>query len=218
MRKRNVVIRPVTRGPSALMLGFFLAGCATSMSKPLDDTAPPAPSEGIVIGSVIVQTTQQEPSSTFRLFLVSASKVKYALHIEELKGLGYLVEEPNVLAKQLSLRLAVGQEKTFVTKLSAGPYQVRTLEPLGYKEATVLLGIRFDVAPGRTTYIGRLVFEVPEKLPLAKGIPEGLASLPHTMRIEDTQEATIESIRDAHPDVVADVVKDLMRPSAATRM
>jgi hypothetical protein len=130
-------------------------------------------------------------------YLLPASSVKYVLHIEERKGLGYLIEEPNIESKQFSLHLAPNEENVFVTKMPAGPYHIRTLEPLGYKEATVLLGIRFTVAAGRTTYIGRLTFEIPEKLPLAKGIPKGFASLQHTMRIEDAQEATIESIRNA---------------------
>ena len=181
------------------------------MNQTLAPNESPTASEGIVIGSALVRIVKSDSQSPMRFFLVPASGLKYLLHIEELKGIRYLIEEPNIQSKQFDLRLAPNEENVFVTTLPAGPYHIRTLEPLGYTEATVLLGIRFTVTSGRTTYIGRLTFDVPEKLPLAKGIPSGSAHLPYTMKIEDAQKATIESIRSTDPRIVKDVVPDLMR-------
>ena len=195
-------------------LALLVFGCATPMSRSPDSGRPLAPTEGIVVGSVLLRVVEgqgQAPLPVASAFLVSARRIRYSLEAGASRDTRSIMEQPITLKKRYSLTIAPDIEKVFVTRMPAGPHVFDRLVPRGYEEAAALLGIRFTVAPGAATYIGRLVFEFPEELPLSKGMPQGLYSLQPTIRIEDAQDATVDSIRGAHGRIVESIDTDLMQ-------
>jgi len=195
-----------------LVLALLLGGCATSMNKIADANQPLTASEGIVVGSVLVRVGKINiplPFPVSASLLRPARSIGYSLEVGVPRDIRSIMEKPIAIDKQFLLNIEPDEEKIFVTRMPAGPHVFDRLVPRGYEEAATLLGIRFSVAPGTTTYIGRVIFDLPEKLPLL--LPQGFYSLKFTTQVEDAQEATIDSIRSTHSRIVENVVKDLMR-------
>lgn len=181
-----------------LALALFLGGCATPLNKILDTDGPLTPSEGRVIGSALVRVGRTHNAAPVRVapfFLVPAQGIRYSLEGGAARDTRSIMEKPISLERDFSLDVVPGEEKVFVTTMPAGVHAFHSLVPRGYEEAAARLGIRFTVTPGRATYIGRIIFDLPEKLPLGKGLPKGFYSLQFTIHVEDAQEATIDSIR-----------------------
>lgn len=194
------------------LFALFLGGCATSMSKIPDSSQPLTASEGTVVGSVLVRVGNTNISLPFPVsasLLRPARSIGYSLEMGVARDIKSIMEKPIAFEKRFLLNIEPDQEKIFVTRMPAGPHVFDRLVPRGYEEAAALLGISFSVAPGATTYIGRVIFDLPEKLPLL--LPQGFYSLKFTIQVEDAQEATIDSIRSTHGRIVENVVKDLMR-------
>lgn len=193
----------------------LLNGCSTSMSSISDPNAPLTSSEGIVIGSVLVRvgkTHYATAVSVAPFFLVSAQSIRYSLEGGASRDTRSIMEKPITLERDFLLDVVPGEERVFVTKMPAGAHAFHRLVPKGYEEAAAALGIVFTVTPGRATYIGRIIFDLPEKLPLSKGLPQGSYSLQFTIKVEDAQEATITAIQSANGPYARPVVKDLIQP------
>lgn len=117
------------------------------------------------------------------------------------------------MREKLSMDLTPDRERTFLISLPAGPYYMWRLRTRGYEETgTAQIGIRFSVHPGKATYIGRVVFEIPEKLPFNSPVT-GTTWLKPRIQIENGQEVTLESIRLDRGPVVQPLITELMQPS-----
>lgn len=192
----------------------FLASCAAPMNRTPDPGKPLAADEGIVIGSVLVRigVAQDVPAPPVAsLFLVPARSLHYSLESGPQRNTRSIVEKPIAGELRRSLRIEPGREEVFVTRMAAGPHVFFRLAPQGYEDAAAELGIRFTVMPGTTTYIGRVILDLPEKLPLGSGLPKGLYSLKPGILIEDAEQATLDSIRNSGGSIVGNVATDLMR-------
>jgi hypothetical protein len=184
------------------------------MNKVPNPSQPEAASEGIVVGSVLVRIGAENSPVPFHVasvFMVPARSIRFSLEAGVPRDIKSIMERPIALEKGFLLNVVPGEEKTFVTRMPAGPHVFVRLVPRGYEESAAPIGIRFSVVPGTTTYIGRVIFEVPEKLPLGKGMPAGFYSLKPAIRIEDAQDATIGSLKGSDDRIGDNVVKNLMR-------
>jgi hypothetical protein len=199
----------------AQALILLLSACSTSMNRPSDPNGPLSSSEGIVIGSALVRVGKMQNAGPVHLapsFMVSAQKIQYSLEGGAFRDTQSVIEHPIDLERDFSLDITPGEEKVFVMKLSAGPHDFHHLVPRGYEEASAALGVRFTVTPGGVNYIGRILFDVPERAPLGKGLSKGSYSLPFTLRVEDAQDATMASVVSTHGAMTRPVVKNLMEP------
>ena len=197
-----------------VVLIVLLNGCSTSMIRVSDPDVPLTSSEGIVIGSVLVRVGETQNAPPVRVapsFLVSAQSIRYSLEGGASRDTRSIMEKPITLERDFFLDVVPGEERVFVTKIRAGAHVFHRLVPKGYEEAAASLGIGFTVTPGRATYIGRLIFDLPEKLPLKKGLPQGFYSLQFAITVEDAQEATITAIQSANGAFARPVVKDLIQ-------
>jgi len=170
--------------------------------------------EGIVIGSVLVRVGAVEDAAAIRvapMFLVSAGSLRYSLDAGPQRNTRAIFEKPIAGESPSSLLVQPGKEEVFMTRMPAGPHVFFRLVPRGHEDAAGSLGIRFIVAPGATTYIGRVILDLPDKLPLGGGMPKGLYSLRPKILIEDAEQATLDAIRNTQGPVAGNVARDLMR-------
>ncbi len=194
---------------------LLLNACTSSMSSAADPNGPLTASEGIVIGSALVRIGATRNQTTIRVapfFLVPAQDIRFSLEGGTYRDTKAVIEDPISLEQDFSLDVAPGREIVFVMKMNAGAHGFFRLVPKGYEEATGRVGIRFTVIPGQVTYIGRVTFDVPEQLPLSKGLPKGFYSLRPVIQVDDALAATIASILATHGHLARPVVTDLMHP------
>lgn len=184
------------------------------MNKAPDLGEPLTAAEGIVIGSALVRVGTVEDAAAVHvapMFLVPAGSLRYSLEAGPRRNTRDIIEKPIAGEMHLSLLLRPGKEEVFMTRLAAGPHVFFRLLPQGYEDAAGPLGISFTVAPGTTTYIGRVILDLPGQLPLASGMPKGLYSLRPRILIENAEQATLDSIRSTRGGIVESVARDLMR-------
>lgn len=184
------------------------------MNRAPDPSKPLTADEGIVIGSVLVRVgavQDAQAPQVASMFLVPAHSLHYSLDSGPQRNTRAIIEKPIAGEMRHSISVQPGKEEVFVTRMAAGPHVFFRLVPRGYEDAAGLLGIRFTVAPGTTTYIGRVILDLPEKLPLASGLPKGMYSLRPRILIEDAEQATLDSIRNTRGAIVGSVATDLMR-------
>jgi len=183
---------------------IIFSGCATSMEMRPSDVKELKSDEGVVFGSILIRklsetedmktSTNEKGGKVWTVNMVDSRKspVKYSLS-----------------GADAAVQTREGLETPFVTKLAAGEY--RFIEASAQVFAGTLnlpLNITFRVDPGRTVYIGKLVIEMPQKMDKrVLGIASGTS---FTFRVEDSQEATAESLKGEYGEVLEGAVKELM--------
>jgi len=140
----------------AILLGLVLTvGCTASLPMVQSHAPAASPGEGIVMGSVLVtieEPTEKEPTGIFPL-IKGANKAERFTY-------KFFLKKRGEVSPRHHLTVTPGQEEFFATRLPAGNYEFYAMKP----KKTVLLGklrILFEVQPGKTTYIGRLVARLP---------------------------------------------------------
>jgi hypothetical protein len=190
----------VVFGPRRLvtfLVMLVLAGCTTFPSLDMSDKPiePPGQDTGIVIGSVLVQIDEEPPDSWFnKLFGRKAAGFDYDFEILGARDPARPQPSDN---ERYELRVIPGIEKIFVARLPFGRYVINTFR---YKGISVLggeLGLQFVVAPRTTSYIGRLILEIPRRATFGS---------PYKFEIQYAREATIGALQMQHPGLGRDAV------------
>ena len=181
------------------------------------------PSEGIVIGSILVQSEESKDDEASeasflsskwwsQLFQLKAKDYNYYMIIWRLSVPKYQFNRD--FAWKYEVKSKHGSEKIFIAKLEGGEYHFAYMavaddcEALSYVDDcehpyfSEDIDVRFLVTPGGTTYIGRLVVNVPAIL-----WPSDI-----TIEVQDAQGSTIEESTEKYADQVKEVSKKLMRP------
>jgi len=155
--------------------------------------------EGVVIGSVLLTVVQGVANESGLAFLGGrkAGELEYAVAVSKTGS------DPFKLT--YSLPATPVKEEFFVKKLPAGNYKMDNIKPTGFLAPTLLtfpVGLSFTVKPREVTYIGRLLVTFPDRI---------RSGSTFRIAIQDTQQETIEKLRNDHPSIVANVVRDLAR-------
>jgi len=179
---------------TALALILF-PGCA-SMSSTKEELKSLAENEGIVVGSVLLVVEKGDADESAWAFLRGrkAGELEYSALVSEI---GF-----NPLKTTYSVPVDPAKEAVFIRKLPVGSYSIDSLGPSTFSASGLrwTLAISFTVKPRQTSYIGKLVVEIPDR------INSGSAARVHIL---DAQAETIENLKGEHPSVVANTVKEL---------
>ena len=174
-----------------------LAGCTTVPSLDMSDTPiePPGQDTGIVIGSVLVQIDQEPPDSWFtKLFGRKAAGFDYDF---EILGARDPARPQPSDKERYELAVIPGIEKIFAARLPFGRYVINTFR---YKGVSVLggeLGLQFVVAPRATSYIGRLILEMPRRATFGTA---------YKFEVQYARAATIGALQMQHPGLGRDAL------------
>lgn len=183
---------------TAVIVGL-LSGCAsTTMTSSKEELQSVGDKEGVVVGSVLITAAKVDKNESVWSFLKGrkADDLKYAINIADS---GY----ENPFKERYKIMATAGEETVFIKKLPAGNYDMDSLGVVGWdgsQRLTFLLSINFDVKPQQTTYIGRLMVNLPERI--TKGSPVKVSIL-------DAQQETIEKLKNEYPSIASDTVTDL---------
>ncbi|MEO6543457.1 MAG: hypothetical protein ABIP05_05350, partial [Nitrospiraceae bacterium] len=173
-------------------LMLVLAGCATpSLDMSGGRIEPAGPDGGVVIGSVLVQATQESPDSWFnRLFGRKAAGFTYDFEIVSVDK--FDPEGTRSYADRYELDVTPGEERVFVARLPVGNYLIKSFRYEGLSVIGGDLGLIFSVAPDATRYIGRLVLDVPRRVTMGT---------PYTYRVVDARDAAFAAVHKEYPDL-----------------
>lgn len=180
-----------------LFVMLALAGCATpSLDMSGGRIEPAGPDGGMVIGSVLVQATQEPSNSWFnRLFGRKAAGFTYDFDIVSVDR--FDPEGTRPYAGRYELAVTPGEERIFVARLPAGDYLIKSFLYEGLSVIGGDLGLIFSVAPDETRYIGRLALDVPRRVTMGT---------PYTYTVEDARDAAFAVVHKEHPDLGRHVV------------
>ena len=178
---------PGARAPLAmifiLLLSALLVGCTTGMRMSAADLQTLGPDDGIVVGSFLVKGGKD-----------ILGRNRYQLLAKSLGRLfpsGYAVEADRD-----------GREVIFVAKMPAGDYQFYKLWQPGVPSVFERTDVQFQVQPGRTIYIGRLVAVFP---------PGRINILTRfRLNVEDARATSISGAESEYGVTLSDVITSLM--------
>ena len=179
---------PGARAPLAtifiLLRSALLVGCATGMRMSAADLQTLGPDDGIVVGSFLVKGGQD-----------ILGRKRWKLVAERLETWlfpsGYAVEADRD-----------GREVIFVAKMPAGAYHFYKLVQPGFSSFRQKTDIVFQVQPGRTIYIGRLVLAFP---------PGRITILTRfQLNVEDARATSISGAESEYGVTLSDVLTSLM--------
>lgn len=177
----------------------LLSGCATTMTSSKEELQGVGDKEGVVIGSVLLTAAKGDENESGWAFLKGrkTDDLKQSVLISE-SGYDYPFKT------KYTIPATTGKEEIFIKKLPAGNYNMDSLgvvDLFGNQQGLKLrLLINFNVKPRQTTYIGKLVVNLPDRL---------RAGSPASTVILDAQQETIEKLKSEYPSIVSDTVKDL---------
>lgn len=180
----------------------LLSGCASTMSSSKEELQGVGDKEGVVIGSVLLTAIKGDENESGWAFLKGrkASDLTYAIMISDS---GY--DHP--FKKRYKIPATTGKEEIFIKKLPAGNYNMDSIGIVdwdGSQRLTFRLLINFEVKPQQTTYIGKLVVSLPDRL---------RGGSPAKFDILDAQQEMIEKLKSEHPSIGSDIVKNLATTS-----
>lgn len=186
-----------------MLFGLFWAGCATTPSIDISGgpIEPPGQDIGIVIGSVLVETEDEPPDTSWftRIFGRKASGFDYDFEILS-------VPDPTSTGKSQERRYTLdvkpGEERIFVARLPFGRYVINRFRYKGISLLAGELGASFVVAPRATLYIGRFVLKVPRRVSLGT---------PYAIEVQDARESTITALQTQHPGLGLNAVTALIQ-------
>ena len=183
-----------------------LTSCATQFDMSGQHIERPGIEQGVVIGSVLVQsevpssdkpkpTTGEDTSGKSYEFSIAQTQ------LSDPDGTGAYVKQYRLTAK-------TGEERTFISRLPPGQYLIRDFREEGMVSLGGELDLVFTVAPGEIRYIGRLRVVIPRRTASGKG---------YRFAIENAREATLALVSKEHPELMSAVVNDplLVRQDSA---
>lgn len=191
------------RARLACLVGMLaLAGCTTPSLDMSDGRIEPAgPDDGVVIGSVLVQTEQEPPDSWFnRLLGRKAAGFVYEFEIVRIDTNDSTGAHPHKARYELEAR--PGEERIFLAHLPVGSYVFKSFRHEGLSAMGGELGVTFSVAPNTTHYVGRLLLDVPRRVSLG---------VPYTYTVQDASVTTLAAVRARHPEIGQQTVNTPMQ-------
>lgn len=154
----------------------------------------PKDSEGIIFGSILVETKEPANDSGWQTFLKGekASHFKYKFLVSKVNGIlvsHEIIVEPNT-------------EKLFAAKLDNGDYSFCRMWVV-YKSDYVHsdTDIRFSVRPNKQVYIGKLVVSLPERVRTFSSF---------SMKVVDDEERAVERAKQEYEIDNKMITKELM--------
>ncbi|MBL8041782.1 MAG: hypothetical protein JNL86_02555 [Nitrospira sp.] len=159
--------------------------------------AAPAPEWGIVIGSVLVRSTQ-ETSAGGRATSDQASM--YEFDVVQTQPRDPNGESPYVSRYQLEAR--AGQERPFLARLRPGQYLMKRFYRTGLSGTGGDLNLVFESQSGRVVYVGQVLVEVPAQFTKGKE---------YRFSVQDAHEATFSQLAPQHGHLTQQAVTAPMR-------
>lgn len=177
---------------ASLALTLALAGCASPSLDMTEGRIEPAGVDGgIVIGSVLVKAEQEPPDSWFnRMLGRKAAGFVYEFEIIRTHMNDVIGADP--YNDRYVLNAKPGEERIFVARLPVGRYVFKSFRHEGLSAMGGDLGLTFSVGPETTSYVGRLLLDVPRRVSLG---------VPYTYLVEDARAGTLEAVRKQHHDI-----------------
>jgi hypothetical protein len=172
-----------------LIAALFSAACGSTMQMSSEDLNRLTPTEGIVIGSVLIKGGTDVLGRTGWTLL--AQRVRGPLSSLAPPELGYSLNASRG-----------GTEEVFVAKMEAGDYQFSQLSQQGFSTFTADMNVKFGVQAAKNVYVGRLIVEFPPGVLMA--------GARFRTKIEDVKESTLTAARQKSGLSLGDVVTDLM--------
>lgn len=154
--------------------------------------------DGIVFGSVLVTVPQEGADESAWAFLGGrkAADLDWVVHVSA-TGL-------NPFKTNYTLRATPGKEELFAKRMPAGTYAIDYIEAASFIfQFQAHLGFEFEVNPRQTTYIGRLLVGLPERLHAGQSFP---------VSVQDAEEETAAQLHNDFPSIGSDTEKVLARP------
>lgn len=182
---------------------LLMAGCASPMVSTKEELQSVSANEGIVFGSILFIVAEGPKDESAWAFLKGrkADDVEWTVTFGEVVGFQPFATTYSISAKP-------GNEEVFIKKLPPGNYNIRRAVPAGFfglsSNHYVSLDIYFTVEPQKSSYIGKLVVNVPDRIMLGSRV---------RVAISDSQEETVARLRSEHPSVVGNTVKNLATQS-----
>lgn len=173
----------------ALLATLLVSGCATTTTMQMspEELGRLQPNEGIVLGSVHIKGGKD-----------LLGRTKWTLAAKRLDNSG---PEYSIQAHR------EGNEEFFISRMEGGDYRIYRLYQGGFSSFSSSPNIQFNVEPGKTKYLGRLVIEFPPGL---MGVWTQIK-----IAIEDAKEEALDSSAQKAGLAVGDVTTDLMTPGTA---
>lgn len=172
-----------------LVLALASAACGTSMQMSSEDLSRLTPTEGVVVGSVLIKGGTDILGRTG--WTLIAQRITSALSSVAPPAVGYRLGASRG-----------GVEEVFVTKVEAGNYSFVKLAQNGFSTFEAGMNVNFRAQAGKNVYIGRMIVEFPPGV-LVVGTR-------FRVKIEDAMETTLISARQKSGLSLAEVVTDLM--------
>lgn len=169
---------------------FALFGCATTGEMDQPELRSPTPNDGVVIGSVWIRGGKD---------LLGRTRWELAVDRAERKSFGG--SDYSIQAHR------DGAEEVFAITMPAGRYRIPELRQPGFSTFRRSTDFHFEVRPGKTTYIGRLLIEFPQ---------ETISVFtPIKMTIEDARDGNVAEAQAKYRRQFQDVSTQLMVVGAA---
>lgn len=162
-----------------------LAGCAATVEMQQQELRDPTPNDGMVIGSVLVRGGKD---------LLGRTAWEVAVDRAERKV--FAGSEYSIQAHR------GGDEVVFAVTIPAGRYRIHELRQPGFSTFRANTDIHFEVQPGKTSYIGRLLVEFPEETITA--------FTPIRISVENAKDAIVASAEAKYRRKFHDVATHLM--------
>lgn len=174
---------------SLVVAALILVGCAGAPMQQQELRAP-AGNEGVVIGSVSMKGGRD-----------ILGRTRWDISIVKAGQGSDLAPDYSIQANR------GGDEETFVTTMPAGEYRISRLQ-LPFSNFSYPMDVRFQVEPGKTSYIGRLLIEFPDEL----------ISIYTRVRVsvEDARDASIAKAEARAGRMLGDVATSLMAVGSAS--
>jgi hypothetical protein len=152
--------------------------------------------EGIVFGSILITVdgpTRMQPGFNAFLEGQKAGDATYALIISA-SGM-------NPAKMRYTVSITPEQEFTFIRKLPAGEYQIEKIAKQGFTNLEMNVGAGFRVTSAQTSYVGKLVIRLPDRIRPGTPIRVG---------VEDAQAETTGRLKGEHAEALARPTRSLI--------
>ncbi|HSF69897.1 MAG TPA: hypothetical protein VLA47_05915 [Nitrospira sp.] len=176
-----------------MVIALSLVSCAKPFDMSADRLTPLGQQWGIVIGSVLVKTADDNAKSD------DARDATYQFDIVQ-----SLPRSPDggPNSQRYRLEAKAGEERTFVSRLREGRYLFKSFAQERIVGVGGDLGLVFESMAGEIRYIGRLVVEVPQRVSRGKE---------YRFAVENARAATMTQISHRHPEFARQAVDAPMR-------
>jgi hypothetical protein len=191
--------RPVIAG--GLLCGLLTACAATMQSTPVE-VAGVAPNEGIVVGSVLIDTEETPKDESALAFLggQKTSRLTYAASIERAdRGpiREFFQQDEYILGG-----IKPNEERVFVKTLPAGDYRIYSIEATNFLvQLQYEPSVFFAVESGGKSYIGKFIFQLPDRVRGGSGA---------RFRVDNDQDRTLAALEKEYAQSLTGVTRSLM--------